>query len=89
MEDKVDYSSQVEDEIDEVAPVGYIFNDPQGQHFYPIYVNNPQYSESRVEPRISIATFIKYATDYTYISRTMSIGHEIRTLPVMVGRWPD
>ena len=41
MEDKVNYSSQVEEEVDEVAPMGYIFNNPQGLHFYPIYVNNP------------------------------------------------
>ena len=41
MKDKVDYSTHIKEEVDEVALAGYIFNDPQGLHFYPIYVHNP------------------------------------------------
>ena len=33
-----------------------------------------------------LTSFIKYTTDYTYVSRTMGIGHEICTIPVVVGR---
>ena len=85
MEDKANYTTCIKEEIDEVALAGYIFNDPQGLHFYPIYINNPHFGETRVEPRISITTYIKYVTDYMYISGTMGIGHEICTIPVMVG----
>ena len=33
-----------------------------------------------------LASFIKYTTDYTHVSGMMGIGHEIRTIPVVVGR---
>ena len=39
-----------------------------------------------MEPRIAMAKYVKYATDYTYVRGTMGIGHEVHTVPVTVGR---
>ena len=85
-ESVINYGSHVEDKEEDVAPAGYIYNDPGSRHFYPVYVKNPKYRETRIEPKIALAGFIKYATDYTYVSRTMGIGHEICTIPIVVGR---
>src|ERR1700761_8140169 len=82
----IDYSSRVEDETEDVAPAGYVFNDPQCGHFYPIYVANPKFGETRTEPHIAMAKYVKYATDYTYIRGMMGIGHEVHTIPVTVRR---
>ena len=82
----IDYNSRVEDEEEDVAPAGYIFNDPQCGHFYPVYIENPKYGETRTEPRIAMAKYVKYATDYTYVKGTMGIGREVRTVPVTMGR---
>ena len=82
----IDYNSRVEDKEEDVAPAGYIFNDPQCGHFYPVYIENPKYGETRTEPRIAMAKYVKYATDYTYVKGTMRIGHEVLTVLVTVGR---
>ena len=78
--------SRIKDKEDKVAPAGYIYNNLTSHHFYPVYVTNPKYGEIRAEPHIAMATFIKYATDYMYVSGTMGIGNKIRTIPVVVGR---
>ena len=82
----INYQSKIEEEEEDVAPAGYIYNDPRSCHFYPVYVKNLKFGETRIEPKIVLASFIKYATDYTYVSGTMGIGHKIHTIPVVVGR---
>ena len=82
----IDYSTRVKEAKEDVVPVGYVFNDPQSGHFYPVYIENPKFGETRMEPRITMTKYVKYAVNYTYVKGTMRIGHEVRTVPVTVGR---
>jgi hypothetical protein len=70
----------------EEAPVGFVPNNRDGRHFYPIYVCNLKFSKWDLEPKMVIATYIKYSLDNTNITGLMGQGHEERTLPVQVGR---
>ena len=82
----IDYSSRVDKAEEDVALVGYVFNDPQCRHFYPIYIKNPKFGETCTEPCIAMAKYIKYTVNYTYVKGTMGIGHAVCTNPVTVGR---
>ena len=41
----VNYNCSVVEEDEDTAPPGYLLNDPQSCHFYPIYLSNPHYSQ--------------------------------------------
>ena len=82
----IDYSTRVKEAKEDVVPVGYVFNDPQSGHFYPVYIENPKFGETRMEPHITMTKYVKYAVNYTYVKGTMGIGREVRTVPVTVGR---
>jgi hypothetical protein len=46
----------VDDPIpNEEAPVGFVPNNRDGRHFYPIYMRNPKYSKWDLEPKMVIA----------------------------------
>ena len=76
------------------APVSYIPNIADSLYFYPIYVRNPAYRRPRNnndftpgrEQRVILAPFIKYSTDYTHVFGTLGEGHEVRSLPVQLGK---
>jgi hypothetical protein len=70
----------------EEAPVGFVPNNRDGRHFYPIYLRNPKYGKWDMEPKMVMATYIKYSLDYTSVTGSMGQGQEERTLPVQVGR---
>jgi hypothetical protein len=67
------------------APVGFVPNNRDGRHFYPIYMRNPKFGQWDLEPKMVIASYIKYALNYTTVTGSMGQGHEERTLPVQVG----
>jgi hypothetical protein len=62
-----------------------LHNNRDGRHFYPIYVHNPKFGKWDLEPKMVIATYIKYSLDYTSVMGSMGQGQEERTLPVQVG----
>jgi hypothetical protein len=82
----IEYLSVANPIPNEEAPIGFVPNNRDGRHFYPIYVCNPKYGKWDLEPKMVIATYIKYSLDYTSVTGSMGQGQEERTLPVQVGR---
>jgi hypothetical protein len=82
----IDYSRVAETTPEGEAPVGFIYNDPDSRHFYPVFVTNPMYSRWDNEPRIVMAKYIKYSSDYIHVTGTSGTGGDERTLPVQIGR---
>ena len=64
----IDYKSVVEDP--DSAPSGFILNELEGRHFYPIHVPNPLYGKWDHENRTKVAKYIQYNADYTYVTGT-------------------
>ena len=64
----IDYRSVVEDP--DSAPPGFIQNELEGRHFYPIHVPNPMYGKWDHENRTKVAKYIQYNADYTYVTGT-------------------
>jgi hypothetical protein len=82
----IEYLSVADPTPTEEALVGFVPNNRDGRHFYPIYVCNPKFGKWDLEPKMVIASYIKYALDYTTVTGSMGQGHEERMLPVQVGR---
>ena len=82
----VNYNRSVVEEDEDTGPPGYLVNDPQSRVFYPIYLQNPQYSQGSTQPRMMLAKYIKYSTDYRYAFGMLKKGGEIRDTPVQIGR---
>ena len=80
----IDYRSVVED-LDS-APSGFIHNELESRHFYPIHVPNPMYEKWDHENRTKIAKYIQYNADYTYVTGTEGRGHSRHTIPVYISR---
>ena len=73
----VDYDRSVVEEDKDTAPPGYLLNNPQSRVFYPIYLQNPQYRQGGTQPRMMLAKYIKYSTDYRYAFGMLKKGGEI------------
>ena len=58
----IDYKSVVEDP--DAPPAGFIHNELEGRHFYPIHVPNPRFGKWDYENRTKIAKYIQYNADY-------------------------
>src|ERR1700761_6719743 len=82
----VDYTEPSIQEEDDTAPPGYLLNDPQSRHFYPIYLTNPQFGTTREEPQMILAKYIKYSTNYHYTYSMLKKGGEVCNIPIKVGR---
>ena len=80
----IDYRSVVEDP--DSAPSGFIQNELEGRHFYPIHVPNPMYGKWDHENRTKVAKYIQYNADYTYVTGTEGRGHSQHTIPVYISR---
>ena len=80
----IDYRSVVEDP--DSAPAGFINNELEGRHFYPIHVPNPQYGKWDHKNRTQVAKYIQYNTDYTYVTGTNGRGYSQHTTPVYISR---
>jgi hypothetical protein len=81
----IEYLSVADPTPTEEAPVGFVPNNRDGRHFYPIYVCNPKFGQWDLEPKMVIASYIKYVLHYTSITGSMGQGHKECTLPVQVG----
>ena len=80
----IDYRSVVEDP--DSAPAGFIQNELEGRHFYPIHVPNPMYGKWDHENRTKVAKYIQYNADYTYVTGTEGRGHSQHSIPVYISR---
>ena len=80
----IDYRSVVEDP--DSAPAGFVHNELEGRHFYPIHVPNPQYGKWDNEKRTKVARYIQYNADYTYVTGTDGRGYSQHTIPVYISR---
>ena len=68
------------------APVGYIINDPESRHYYPVYVPNLMYGNWDVEELMVVAKYIRYSPDYLHVSGCNGKAYKERTIPVYIGR---
>ena len=80
----IDYQSVVEDP--DSAPAGFIHNELEGQHFYPIHVPNPMYGKWDEESHTKVAKYIQYNANYTYVTGTEGRGYSQHTIPVYISR---
>ena len=68
------------------APVGFIVNDPESRHYYPVYVPNPQYRKWDEEELMVVAKYIWYHPDYLFVTGCNGKAYPERTIPVYIGR---
>ena len=80
----IEYRSVVEDPNS--APAGFVHNELEGRHFYPIHVPNPQYGKWDHEDHTQVAKYIQYNADYTYVTGTNGRGYSQHTIPVYISR---
>ena len=80
----IDYQSVVEDP--DAPPAGFIHNELEGRHYYPIHVPNPKYGKWDYENRTKVAKYIQYNADYTYVTGTEGRGYSQHTIPVYISR---
>ena len=80
----IDYQSVAEDP--DSAPAGFVHNELEGRHFYPIHVPNPMYGKWDHENCTKVAKYIQYNADYTYVTGTEGRGHSQHTIPVYISR---
>ena len=80
----IDYQSVVEDP--DAPPSGFIHNELEGRHFYPIHVPNPKYGKWDYEYRTKVAKYIQYNADYTYVTGTEGRGYSQHSIPVYISR---
>ena len=80
----IEYQSVVEDP--DSAPAGFVHNELEGRHFYPIHVPNPQYGKWDHKDRTQVAKYIQYNADYTYVTGTNGRGYSQHTIPVYISR---
>jgi hypothetical protein len=82
----VDYSREAKQGNPNDPPAGFIVNDPDSHHYYPVYVPNPMYENWDEQDRTKVARYIQYQTDYTYVTGTDGQGYSHRTIPIYIGR---
>jgi hypothetical protein len=82
----VNYDREAEQGNPDDPPAGFIVNDPDSRHYYPVYVPNPMYRNWDEQDRTKVARYIQYQTDYTYVTGTDGQGYSRRTIPVYIGR---
>ena len=86
-ESAINYDRKTEPDVDaNTAPLGFIYNDPDSRHYYPIYVPNPNFGERNEKERTIVARYIQYSADYTSVCGTNGKGYPQRNLPVTIGR---
>ena len=80
----IDYKSVAEDPNS--APQGFILNELDSHHFYPIHVPNPRYGKWDEEPCSIVTKYIQYNADYTYVTGTAGRGYSQHSIPVYISR---
>jgi hypothetical protein len=82
----VNYKREAEQGNPDDPPAGFIVNDPDSHHYYPVYVPNPMYGSWDEQDHTKVAKYIQYKSDYTYVTGTEGQGHSRRTVPIYIGR---
>ena len=81
----VNYNQEVEE--DPYSPLaGFIPNNNDGHHFYPIYVKDSHYDSAAGGSRTMIAPFIQYSPDFTKVTGMEGVCFEHCTIPVYIRR---
>ena len=68
------------------APVGFIINDPESRHYYPVYIPNPQYGKWDEEEPMVMAKYIWFSPEYLFVTGCNGKAYPERTIPVYIGR---
>ena len=68
------------------APVGFVINDPESRHYYPVYVPNPQYGQWDEEEPMVVAKYIWYSPEYLFVTGCNGKAYPEKTIPVYIGR---
>ena len=68
------------------APVGFIINDPESRHYYPVYVPNLQYGKWDEEEPMVVAKYIRYGPEYLFVTGCNGKAYPEKTIPVYIGR---
>ena len=74
------------DESGDNTPVGFIINDPESRHYYPVYIPNPQYGKWDEEEPMVVARYIQYSTDYLHVTGCNGKAYPEKTIPVFIGQ---
>jgi hypothetical protein len=78
----VDYNQEAKTGNPDDPPAGFIVNDPDSHHYYPVYVPNPMYGNWDEQDCTKVARYIQYKSDYTYVTGTEGQGYSQHTIPV-------
>ena len=68
------------------APVGFIINDPESHHYYPVYVPNLQYGKWDEEEPMVVAKYIRYSPEYLFVTGCNGKAYLEKTIPIYIGR---
>jgi hypothetical protein len=82
----VNYKREVEQGNLDDPPAGFIVNDPDSCHYYPVYVPNPMYGSWDERDCTKVAKYIQYKSYYTYVTGTEGQGHSRHTVPIYISR---
>lgn len=76
--------SRVTEKVDDGddAPVSIIVNNPEGHHYYPIYVPNPLYGKWDKEELMIVAKYIQYSPNYLFVSGCNGKAYKECTIPI-------
>ena len=67
------------------APVGFIINDPESRHYYPVYIPNLQYGKWDEEEPMVMAKYIWYSPKYLFVTGCNSKAYPEKTIPIYIG----
>jgi hypothetical protein len=82
----VNYEREADQGNPDDPPAGFIVNDPDSRHYYPVYVPNPMYGNWDEQDRTKVARYIQYKPDYMYVTGTEGQGYSQCTILVYIGR---
>jgi hypothetical protein len=82
----VDYNQEAKTGNPDDPPAGFIVNDPDSHHYYPVYVPNPMYGNWDEQDCTKVARYIQHKSDYTYVTGTEGQGYSQHTIPIYIGR---
>jgi hypothetical protein len=82
----VNYEQEAKQGNPDDPPSGFIVNDPDSHHYYPVYIPNPMYGNWDKQDRTKVAQYIQYHPDYMYVTGTEGQGYSRCTIPIYIGR---
>jgi hypothetical protein len=70
----------------EGPPMGFIYNNANSCHYYPVYVPNNLFGTWDEQDRTKVAKYIQYNADYMMVTGTDGEDCPQRTIPVYISR---